>query len=254
MTMPTLSRNIVISVALAIAAAAALIIYTKQVQDSASSGQTAVRVVVATQDIAQGTKVDDAIAAGDLAYRTVRSSDVVSGAYTSLEAARGQVMTQPLYHGDQLTSSRTGSSRDLTAAGRVTGNNRAFRLPMDPNSGALTDIQDGDHVDVMATYTKDGVASTYLIAPDVLVMQVSAPGSANAVQGIQNEGSLLLQVNELQEIALSNALAAADNAPLSSSKTIWVGIVPSHGATYKALPPITLPGKFPNHGVPTPAK
>src|SRR5437016_4113108 len=127
MTMPTLSRNIVISVALAIAAAAALIIYTKQVQDSASSGQTAVRVVVATQDIAQGTSVDDAISAGDLAYRTVRSSDVVSGAYTSLDAARGQVMTQPLYHGDQLTASRTGSSRDLTAAGRVTGNNRAFR-------------------------------------------------------------------------------------------------------------------------------
>jgi hypothetical protein len=136
----------------------------------------------------------------------------------------------------------------------VTGNSRAFRLPMDPNSGALTDVQTGDHVDVMATYSKDGIASTYLIAPDVLVMQVSPPGSANAVQGMQNEGSLLLQVSELQEVALSNALAAADNAPLSSSKTIWVGIVPSHGATWRRLPTISLPGKYPSNGVPTPAK
>src|SRR6266508_4343718 len=103
--MPTLSRNIVISVVLAIAAAAALLVYTNQVQDSARSTQDAVRVVVATHDIKAGTRIDAAIANGDLAYQTVRNADLVSGAYTSLGRARGFVVTQPLYHGDQLTAS-----------------------------------------------------------------------------------------------------------------------------------------------------
>jgi Flp pilus assembly protein CpaB len=254
MTMPTLSRNIVISVALAIAAAAALILYTKQVQDSASSGGAAVRVVVATHDVSPGTRVDDAISAGDLSYRTVRASDVVSGAYTSLDAARGQVLTQPLYPGDQLTASRTGSSRDLTVAGRVTGLNRGFILPFDPNSGALGAVQQGDRIDVMATYTHDGKATTYVVAAGVTVMQVMAPDSTGAVQGVQNEGALMLQVTEAQAVGLANALAVADNAPLSSSKTIWVAIAGSHGATWEKLPPFSLPGKFPTNGVPAPAK
>ena len=76
-TTPTLSRNIVISVVLALAAAVALVLYTNHVQDSAKSSGDAVRVVVVTRDIKAGTAVSSAAADGDLAYRTVRRSDLV---------------------------------------------------------------------------------------------------------------------------------------------------------------------------------
>ena len=112
MTTPTLSRNIVISVVLALAAAVALVLYTNHVQDSANSAGDAVRVVVVTHDIKAGVSVDTAAAAGDLAYRTVRRSDLVPGAYTDLNAARGLVLTQPVFHGDQLSRSlRRATSR-----------------------------------------------------------------------------------------------------------------------------------------------
>jgi hypothetical protein len=75
-TTPTLSRNIVISVVLALAAAVALVLYTNHVQDSAKSSGDAVRVVVVTRDIKAGTAVSSAAADGDLAYRTVRRSDL----------------------------------------------------------------------------------------------------------------------------------------------------------------------------------
>ena len=60
MTTPTLSRNIVISVVLALAAAVALVLYTNHVQDSAKSSGDAVRVVVVTHDIKAGTAVASA--------------------------------------------------------------------------------------------------------------------------------------------------------------------------------------------------
>ena len=116
MTTPTLSRNIVISVVLALAAAVALVLYTNQVQDSAKSSGDAVRVVVVTHDIKAGTAVYLGSCDGDLAYRTVRRSDLVPGAYTDLNAARGLVLTQPVFHGDQLTASRTGLAHDQSVS------------------------------------------------------------------------------------------------------------------------------------------
>ena len=251
MTTPTLSRNIVISVVLALAAAVALVLYTNHVQDAATSSGDAVRVVVVTHDIKAGTAVTLAAADGDLAYRTVRRSDLVPGAYTDLNAARGLVLTQPVFHGDQLTASRTGTAHDQTVSARLTGNQRAFRLPVDVNSGMTGDVHAGDHVDVLASYVTDtNQVVTYVVAAGALVMDVTPPtdaqpGDANA------QGSILLRLTEHQTSYLANALAKSDGAPAGGSKTIWVALAGDRGATWEQHAPVVLPGAFPKNGVPS---
>jgi Flp pilus assembly protein CpaB len=249
-TTPTLSRNIVISVVLALAAAVALVLYTQHVQDSARSAGDAVRVVVVTHDIHAGTSVDAAAADGDLAYRTVRRSDLVPGAYIDLNAARGLVLTQPVFHGDQLTASRTGVRHEESVAARLTGNQRAFRLPVDANSGMTADIHPGDRVDVTASYVLDtNQVETYVLAAGALVMDV-APAAVGPSGDTSGQGSVLLRLTDRQVSYLANALANADNAPAGGSKTIWVALAGTHGATWEKHAPVVLPGAFPGNGVP----
>ena len=56
--MPTLSRNLIISFVLAIAAAGALFAYTSHVRKSAESSVDTVKVIVATHEVPVGTTVD----------------------------------------------------------------------------------------------------------------------------------------------------------------------------------------------------
>lgn len=251
MTTPTLSRNIVISVVLALAAAVALVLYTNHVQDSAKSAGDAVRVVVVTHDLKAGTSVDTAATDGDLAYRTVRRSDLVPGAYTDLNAARGLVLTQPVFHGDQLTASRTGVRHDQSVSARLTGNQRAFRLPVDANSGMTGDVHAGDRVDVLASYVTDANQTvTYVVAAGALVMEVKPAGAAQSGD-TTGQGSILLRLTEHQTSYVANALATSDGAPAGGSKTIWVALAGAHGATWEQHAPVALPGAFPKNGVPS---
>ena len=91
--MPTFSRNIIISLVLAIAAAGALFAYTAHVRDSANSGSNAIKVIVATHEVPVGTSVDQARSKGYLSYQTVRRSDLADGAVTNFAAVTGQVVT-----------------------------------------------------------------------------------------------------------------------------------------------------------------
>src|SRR5438477_19014 len=79
-----------------------------------------------------------------------------------------------------------------SVAERLTGNQRAFRLPVDPNSGMTGDVHAGDHVDVMASYVlQSNQIETYVLAAGALVMDVTPP--ADAQPGDANaQGSILL--------------------------------------------------------------
>jgi len=209
-----------------------------------------VRVVVVTHDIHPGTSVDAAAADGDLAYRTVRRSDLVPGAYTSLDAARGLLVTQPVFHGDQLTASRTGVHHEASVAARLTGNQRAFRLPVDANSGMTGDVRPRDRVDVLASYALDAnQTETYVLAAGALVMAVTPPVPAQS-GGSPGQGSMLLRLTDRQVSYLANALANADGAPAGGSQTIWIALAGTHGATWEKHAPVVLPGAFPRNGIP----
>ena len=246
--MPTFSRNIIISIVLAIAAGGALLAYTAHVRDSANSGTNAIRVIVATHEVQSGTTVDDARSKGYLAYQTIRQSDLADGAVTSFTAVSGQVVTQNLYNGDQLTVNRVGAPRTQTAAYKVTGNFRAVRVPLNPDSGLLADARAGDHVDVMTSYRKNDKIFTYLAVPNALVLEVDQPSTDSGLGNSNQQGSVMLSVTEQQSLFIANALANSSGG--QSSNNIWLALVGASGATYQPITVPELPGKFPNHGIP----
>jgi Flp pilus assembly protein CpaB len=245
--MPTFSRNIIISIILAVAAAGALLAYTAHVRDSASAGTNAIKVIVATHEVSVGTTIDQAHSKGYLSYQTVRQSDLADGAITSFDAISGQVVTEALYTGDQLTVNRVGEPKSQTAAYRVTGNFRAVRVPFNPNSGLLSDLQVNDHVDVMTSYRKGDTIITYLSVPNALVLQINLPDNGGLSNGA-SQGSVMLAVTEQQSLFIANALASASNG--QSGNNIWLALVGASGATYQPITVPVLPGPFPNHGLP----
>jgi Flp pilus assembly protein CpaB len=245
--MPTFSRNLIISIVLAFAAAGALLAYTASVRDSANAGSNAIRVIVATHDVTVGTPVSDAQARGYLSYQTVRQSDLADGAVTNFAAVDGQVVTQALYDGDQLTVNRVGAPHSQTPAYQVTGNFRAIRVPFNPNSGMLGDVRAGDHVDVMTSYRQNDKTFTYLAVPNALVLAVDAPPTDSGLSSGTQQGSVLLSVTEQQSLFIANALANSSGG--QSANNIWLALVGASGATYQPITAPALPGKFPNHGL-----
>jgi Flp pilus assembly protein CpaB len=240
--MPTLSRNLIISIVLALAAAGALLVYTAQVRDNANAGSTAIRVVVATHDITVGTTVSDAQSRGYLSYQTVRQSDLADGAVTDFSAVEGDVVTQPLYAGDQVTVNRVGARGAQTAAYQVTGNMRAIRVPFSPNSGLLGDLAVGDHVDVMTTYRVNEQYITYLAVPNALVLSVDLPSTDSGLSSTAQQGSVLLSVDEQQSLYIANALASTSGG--SSGTNIWLALAGSRNATWKRVTFPVLPGSL----------
>lgn len=217
--MPTLSKNIIISVVLALAAAAALVLYVGQVRDQASSGEHTVQVVVAAHDVTAGTTVDDAIAANDFGTRVMRQSDVPPFAVTDVANIRGQVVTQALFAGDTVTTARLGSTSGQSAGFRVTGIYRLVRVPVFQDQGLLNDVQAGDRVDIfgLTSNATGSKVAERLIVPGAQVMEVSQPAESSS-----DQGSLLLSVTEQQAALIAAALATDSGG--HSDNNIWMVI------------------------------
>ena len=247
--MPTISRNIVISVALALAAAVALFAYARSVQNNATTASDAVSVIVATHEVTAGTSIAAAQENGYLEVRTMHRSDVAPGAESSFAGVSNEVLTANMYVGDQLTRARVGQVSTQSVTYAVSANHRAVRIPFNAYGGLLLDLQHGDHVDVMTSYRKGEAVYTYLSVPDALVLQVNPPASAGQGGTSTRAGSLLLSVTEEQAVLLANAIAAGGQSG-SAGSNIMVAAVGHHQATWKAFPPIALPGSFKNNGLP----
>jgi len=236
--MPTLSKNIVISVVLAVAAAAALVVYMSQVRDQAASGERNVQVVVATQDVRAGTSVADAVAARDFGTRTVRAADAPPAAITDLDSIRGQVVTQELFRGDTVTANRLGQPHSQGASVNVTGIDRLISVPLYGTQGLLAQLQPSDRVDIFAeTSNADGTQSfEQLIVPGALVVGITP--ATDTASSSTDQGSVLLSMTEQQAGQVAAALAADSGG--KSDNNIWLALVGRTGATYRPFVPVPL--------------
>ena len=242
MQLPTLSRNIVISLLLAALAAVALFLYASSVRHQAETSQTTMRVVVATRDLPAGTSVDSASADGGLAYRAVRKSDAAPSAITQLHSAAGQVLTSEVYRGDQLTAQRIGSANKQGLAYRISGVQRAMRVTFRADSGLLADLEDGDKVDVFATYKlESGQTVTYLLARAALVLAVDnsqvLSSSASSDAGTVGTGTATLSVPEQQAANIANALQGGADTTFP----LYLALAPKNHPAQQTIPPAAMP-------------
>ena len=153
-------RNIVIAGGLAVVAIIAVLLYTSNVRDKARQDQHRVQVLVAAKDIPAGTTGKQVIDGHLLVPKAIIQTDQVPGALTSMQGLDNLVVSQTIYHAQQVPSAvfqpplTTGTSLQIRAT------ERAISVPVDTDSGLIGTLKDGDRVDVLLAYKGDETAAS----------------------------------------------------------------------------------------------
>ncbi|MDX6569829.1 MAG: pilus assembly protein CpaB [Gaiellales bacterium] len=189
-------RNIVIAGGLAVVAIIAVLLYTSNVRDKARQDQHRVQVLVAAKDIPAGTTGKQVIDGHLLVPKAIIQTDQVPGALTSMQGLDNLVVSQTIYHAQQVPSAvfqpplSTGTSLQIRAT------ERAISVPVDQDSGLIGTLQNGDHVDVLLAYKGEngGPSFTRPLLRDVLVL--TAPDAKAA------DGHVLLKLSDVDSTKL----------------------------------------------------
>ena len=163
-------RNLVIAGGLAIAAIAAVLIYTSNVQQAAKQGQARVKVMVARVDIPAGTPAKDIVARGDLIQQEIVQDDQLPGVLTTTAALTGTVLKQDLFTGQQVSSQVFVPASEAASTVAIRGTMRAVGVDVKTSNGLVGTLHDGDHVDVYAQIGTGNQRIVRKVLTNVLVL------------------------------------------------------------------------------------
>jgi Flp pilus assembly protein CpaB len=229
-------RNIVIAGGLAVVAIIAVLLYTSNVRDKARQDQHRVQVLVAAKDIPAGTTGKQVIDGHLLVPKAIIQTDQVPGALTSMQGLDNLVVSQTIYHAQQVPSAifqpplTTGTSLQIRAT------ERAISIPVDTDSGLVGTLHDGDHVDVLLAYKGDngGVSFTRPLLRDVLVLTApdAKTGDAHVLLKLSDvDSTKLLYAQQYQKVWLvDRPKTQAQDSPAAletASTVLFDGLSPA---------------------------
>ena len=238
------SRGLVVAIAvvLAVAAAAAVILYTQGVKEQARSGGELTSVIVATQEIPANQSLDPLVDQGIFTEIQLPADALVEGAVTDVGELRGVTTTTPILANEQISTSRLSSAeRPLNLTG-VSKGHVGVAIELDAPQGGVGNIQPGDSVQVFATYqgvqvikgdlrklvnsAAAGTTSpkidlpdfTLTLIPTVRVLRIQNP-SVDTETGRSDSSRIQVTLDLLPQDA-QNLVFAQENA------RIWLGLLP----------------------------
>ena len=237
------SRGLVVAIAvvLAVAAAAAVILYTQGVKEDAAAGGELTRVIVATQEIPANQSLDPLVDQGIFTEIQLPADALVEGAVTDVEQLRGVTTTTPILANEQISTSRLSSAdRPLNLTG-VSKGHVGVAVELDAPQGGVGNIQPGDSVQVFATYqgvqvikgtlrqlinSAAGTTSpkidlpdfTLTLIPTVRVLRIQNP-SVDTETGRSDSSRIQVTLDLLPQDA-QNLVFAQEKA------RIWLGLLP----------------------------
>jgi pilus assembly protein CpaB len=205
-------RNIVIAVVLAGTAVLLTGVYVANYQRHVQAGERHDTVYVATREIPAGTTAADALSHQMLAPKVVTHNAVVPGAITKTSQLAGTVANQPIYVGEQVTTSRFSDSAVAGIQGQLKGTMRAVQLQGDSNQLLAGTLRPGDHVDLVATFkykvvnlqtgasSADGSYATRTVLRDIYVLRTStSEGTASKLSSsTSGAGNVMLRLTDAQ--------------------------------------------------------
>jgi len=220
-------RNLAAAGVLALVATLLTSVWVSRAQGgSTATSVTKVPVLVATRDLPIGTPATAAFRDGWIAIRQLPAESASPVSLPSATALRGQVVTQPIYKGEQVVASRFGRSGTQGLGISLAGALRAIEVPGDQNQLLAGTLQAGDHVDVLANVKINATNPKARVAlRNLIVLRApTAPTSSTAT------GSVTLQLTDKQAQALLWVTKNAD----------WSLVLrPSSGASSTATAPTT---------------
>jgi Flp pilus assembly protein CpaB len=213
--------------AVLVAALAGVVVHS-YLEQVAAAGATGIRaqVVVAAADISRGT----AIAPDQLTVVRMPKLYAPPRSLSQVSQAAGRVALGDLLKGEAVTDNRLARVRAGPVASLVPEGLRAFAVPTSLPPGT---VRDGDHVDVLATFSS-GQPHTEMVVTGVEVLLVVKGGGDALIGGGDNaldatgsssspSNTLILLVSPDQEESLAFARAFANLevaiAPSSSMGT-----------------------------------
>lgn len=207
-------RIVYLSVFMVLSGIAGLLYYSHTQQSTA---------VVATRDLAVGTRIQDA----DLAIRRVNPASVSSQVLTTVDAAVGQVVAFPILAGQLLDARQIAPSKNAALLGsglQVPQGYRIIGLPVTPTTAVGGVLKPGDLVDVIAIPNPAKAAALVdeppitpiRIGNDVLVIGLRTDQGTQVDQtdhglnaGDGKPASVLLAIPQNDETTYSAAIAGS---------------------------------------------
>ena len=187
-------RNLVIAGGLAIAAIAAVLIYTSNVQQAAKEGQARVKVMVARVDIPAGTPAKDILARGDLIQQEIVQDDQLPGVLTTTDALAGTVLKQDLFTGQQVSSQVFVPASEAASTVAIRGTTRAIGVDVKTANGLVGTLHDGDHVDVYAQIGGGNQRIVRKVLTNVLVLKAQI--GAKDTNGVGSDAHILFALSD----------------------------------------------------------
>jgi Flp pilus assembly protein CpaB len=207
-------RNIVLAVALGVAAVALVSVYVANYKRTVRQGEETVTVFVAAKEIPEGTTGAQAFERGMIRSDDVARRVVVPGAISQPNQVEELIATETIYPGEQVSVQRF---RPVEAAGvlaNLTGNMRVMQVPGDGDQLLAGTLKDGDRVDVVAVFAirreQVEINVTRIVLRDILVLKAPEAGVAGpALSASQGGFSVQLAVTDTQSRKLFLTTKAA---------------------------------------------
>jgi Flp pilus assembly protein CpaB len=193
-------RNIVIALALALVAFMLTSFYVRQQRQDFKEQAAPTKVWVATEDIEVGTPGAEVTSL--LEEREVSRENVVPGAVVNPDDVEGQVVTEKIYAGEQVTALRFSSPSEQGIRAKISGNMRAIQLPGDEHQLMEGTLKEGDHVDIVGSWQAlpgEGKVSRVILR-DILVLRsvTSAEVAEKITEGEAVAKNVLLALTDAQ--------------------------------------------------------
>jgi pilus assembly protein CpaB len=233
-----------VAMVLALTAAALVVVYLQNHDSSFKSSNGEVTVLVATRTIPQFTPGNQVVDGEMFRQDKVSASAVVDGAITDPDALKGLVARNDVYPGEQLTTNQFQKSDTTNVAVKLQPDERAIAFPVDPASGLIGQLQNGDHVDIVATFDvlpvgpkglpltgAQAIPLTRTIVSNALVLTAPQPsGSATGHGGDSSNGpslTLAIDTSHVNSVLFAQEKGVVWFAlrPPGSSEDVGTGIV-----------------------------
>lgn len=241
------SRGLVVAIAvvLAVAAAAAVVLYTQGVKQDAVEGGSLQTVIVAQQDVLANEPLDPLIAQDVFRSIRVPQDALVSGAVTDIRQLAHATTTSTILANEQIPASRLSTAEERPNLIGVSSGHVAVAFELDAPQGGTGNIQPGDNVSVFATYqnvqairgnikqlvnnpTAAGTQAgsrvdlptfTLTLIPTVKVLRIENP-QVDSETGQQNSSDAIRITLDLLPDEAQNMVFAQENG------LVWLGLLP----------------------------
>jgi pilus assembly protein CpaB len=193
-------KNIGIAIGLAALAAILTSVYVVNYKRHVQRGEDKVTVLVAARDIPAGTAGADIIDQKMLKEQTVPRKAIVAGAISTPDQLSQYVATQDVYEGEQVSTRRFAPPSEQGIRSLIKGTQRAYQLPGTVDQLLAGTIQNGDHVDVVGTWSVsdssssgNGTLVSRVLIRDVLVLR-APEGTASTKVTSPGQGGETVQL------------------------------------------------------------